>query len=98
MATALSEAVQAALLAWVPISPRLAITRLKRTTVNITVVAVYVPTLDAAEEAGNSFYDDLEDAVDRVPSGDMLMERKTRSRGHGNTAYHGQVFSTHEVR
>ncbi len=40
---------------------------------NLTVVAVYVPTLDAAEETKDSFYDDLQDAVGRVPSGDMLI-------------------------
>ncbi len=40
VAIAISEAAQAVLLAWVPISPRLASTRLKGTTVNLTVVAV----------------------------------------------------------
>ncbi len=32
-----------------------------------------MPTLDAAEEAKDSFYDDLQDAVDRVPEGYMLI-------------------------
>ncbi len=73
VAVALSEAAQAALLAWLPISSRLANARLKGTTVNLIVVAVYAPTLDAAEEAKGSFYDDLQDAVDRVPAGDMLI-------------------------
>ncbi len=58
----------AALLAWVPISSRLASGRLKGTTVNLTVVAVYAPTLDAAEEAKDSFYDDLQHAVNRAPA------------------------------
>ncbi len=40
---------------------------------NLTVVTVYVPTLNAAEEAKDSFYDDLQDAVDRVHAGDMLI-------------------------
>ncbi len=73
VAIALSEAAQAALLAWVPISSRLARALLKGTTVNLTVIAVYAPTLDAAQERKNSFYDDLQDAVGRVPSGDMLI-------------------------
>ncbi len=38
----------------------------------LTVIAVYAPTLDAEEEAKGSVYDDLQDAVDNVPSGDML--------------------------
>ncbi len=38
---------------------------------NLTVVAVYAPTLGAAEEAMDSFNDDLQDAVDRVPERDM---------------------------
>ncbi len=46
VAIALSETEQAALLAWVPILSRLARARLKGTTVNFTVTAVYAPTLD----------------------------------------------------
>ncbi len=37
---------------------------------NLTVKTVYAPTLDAAEEAKDSFYDDLQDTDDRVPAGD----------------------------
>ncbi len=51
VAIALSEAAQAALLAWVPISSRLASARFKGTALNLTIIAVYAPTLDAAEEA-----------------------------------------------
>ncbi len=58
MAIALSEAAQAALLAWVPISSRLASAQLKGTAGNLTVLAVYAQTLDAAEETKDSFYDD----------------------------------------
>ncbi len=43
IAIAISQAAQAALLAWVPISPRLASTRMKETEVNLTVIAVYAP-------------------------------------------------------
>ncbi len=35
----------------------------------LTVIAVYATTLDAAEETKYSFYDDLQDAVGRVPAG-----------------------------
>ncbi len=40
---------------------------------NLTVVAVYALTLDAAEEVKDSFFDDLHDAINRVPAGDMLI-------------------------
>ncbi len=40
---------------------------------NLTVVAVYAPTVDAAEEVKDSFFDALQDAVDRVPAGGMLI-------------------------
>ncbi len=73
MAIALSESAQAAPLVWVPISSRPATVPLKGTTVNLPVIAVYAPTLDAAGEATTSFYDDLQDAVNRVPAGDMLI-------------------------
>ncbi len=70
VAIALSEAAQAGLLAWVPISSRVASAWLKGTTVNFAVIAVYAPALDAAEETKDSFYDDLQDAV---PTGDMVI-------------------------
>ncbi len=50
VAIALSQAAQAALLAWVPISSRLASARFKGTTVNLTVIAEYASTLDADGE------------------------------------------------
>ncbi len=48
---ALYDAGQAALLAWVQTSPRLASARLKAGTVTPTVVAIFVPTLDEGEDA-----------------------------------------------
>ncbi len=68
---------------------------------NLTVVAVYAPTLDAAEKAKDSFYNDLQDAVNRVPAGDMLIvagDWNSRPGPAGYTAYPGQVCSWHEVR
>ncbi len=73
VAIAHSEATQAALLAWVPISSRPASARLKGTMANLTVIAVYAKTLDAPEETNYSFYDDLHDAVGGVPAGNMLI-------------------------
>ncbi len=70
MAIAPRKAAQAALLAWVPMSSRLASARLKGATVNLTVVAVHAPKLDADQEVKDSFSDDLQEAFDRVPAGD----------------------------
>ncbi len=55
------------------VSSRLASARLKGMTVNLTVIAVYAPTLDAAEETKDSFYDNLQDAVGSVSTGNMLL-------------------------
>ncbi len=55
VAIALSEAAKAALLAWVPISSRLASACMKRTVVNLTVIAVYATNRDAEEEATDPF-------------------------------------------
>ncbi len=41
--------------------------------VNLTVIAVYASTLDAAEETKYSFTDDLQGAVGGVPAGNILI-------------------------
>ncbi len=73
VANTLNEAAQVALLASRPISPRLTSVPLKGVSVNLTVEAIYAPTLDATEEAKGSFYDDLQDAIDSTPSGNMMI-------------------------
>ncbi len=40
---------------------------------NLTVIAVYATTLDADVQTKYSFYEDLQDAVDRILVGDMLI-------------------------
>ncbi len=67
---------------------------------SLTVVAVYAPTLDAAEEVKDSFYDDLQDAVNRVPAGDVLIVAGDWNArpGPADPAHPGQVCSWHEVR
>ncbi len=59
-----------------PTSSRLTTAQLKGTTVNLTIVAAYAPTLDAAE--GGALYVDLRDAVDRFPTVDMLIDWNAR--------------------
>ncbi len=73
VAIALSQAARAALLAWVPISSRLASARFKGTTVNLTVISVYASTLGADEETKFSFYDDLQASGGRNPAVYMLI-------------------------
>ncbi|CAI9726958.1 Hypothetical predicted protein [Octopus vulgaris] len=71
VATALSPDAQAALLAWQPISHRLALVRLKGQISNVSVIAVYAPTLNADDADKMQFYADLQAAVDDVPSSDV---------------------------
>ncbi len=71
VAITFSEAMQAALLDWVSISPRFASAHLKGATVNVSVVAVNAQTLNAVEEAKDYFYGDLQDAIDSAPSRGM---------------------------
>ncbi len=59
----LSETAQAALLMWGPISLRLDSACVKGVIVNLIVIVVYAPTLDAKEDVKNSFYDGLQDTV-----------------------------------
>ncbi len=96
----LTEATQAALLAWLPIPFRLASARLKGTTLKLTVIPVYVPTPDAAEATKYSFNDDLQDAVGGVPAGNMLVVAGNWNARPGPVdaaTYPGQVDSWHEV-
>ncbi|CAE1309668.1 Craniofacial development protein 2 [Acanthosepion pharaonis] len=73
VAIALGPVARAALLAWEPVSHRLAMVRLKGAVINITVISVYAPTLNTAEEDKDIFYRDLQAVVDRTPSIDLLV-------------------------
>ncbi len=59
VALVLSSAANAALLDWVPVSPRLTRIRLKGAVADICVIAVFAPTLDAADDVKGEFYADL---------------------------------------
>ena len=69
---ALSPLAPAALLAWEPVFHTLATVRLKSAVVNISVISVYAPTLNAAGKDKDIFYRDLQAVVDRTPSIDFL--------------------------
>ncbi len=70
--------------------------------VNLTVIAVYASTLDAAEETKYSFYDDLQDAVGTIPALNMLIVAEDCNARPGpvdtvTRHFPGKVCSWHEV-
>ncbi len=74
------------------------VARLKGTTVNLTVIAVDSQTLDADKKAKN-----LQDAVDSVPAGVMLIVAGDWNAKPGpvdmfHTTFADQNCSWHEVR
>ncbi len=56
-----------------PISPHLVCAHLKGAIPNLKFKVVYAPAPDAEGEAKGSFHDDVQNAVGRVPAGDMLI-------------------------
>ena len=70
---ALSPKANSALLSWQPVSPRLAIARFKGHPFNISVVAVYAPTLAADPCDKDEFYGQLQAAVNEVSRQDVLI-------------------------
>ena len=63
---------------WEAVSERIVYCRLRAHPINITLVSVYSPVnpqpgQTAAAAASDSFYDDLQRTIDKVPSGDMLL-------------------------
>ena len=73
VAIALSQPANAALLEWRPISSRMAKIRLKGEVLNLTIIAVYAPTLQSSDDSKDEFYSSLQNAVSSVPSQDMLI-------------------------
>jgi len=69
---ALNQKARAALLAWEPVSPRLARIRLKAGPMNITIIAIYAPTEVSAEADKDAFYEELRALMARVPRKDLL--------------------------
>ncbi len=94
VAIALSEAAQVALLAWMKISPRLAGAYMKGVIMNRIAMSVYAPTLDAEEDAKDSFYNDIQHAIDSVPVGDMLIVPVDRKDPVQWTRQHGTSWKS----
>ncbi|CAE1287454.1 unnamed protein product [Acanthosepion pharaonis] len=66
VALALSDQANNALLAWEPVSSHLARVRLRGALFNISIIAVYAPTLDADEVTKDAIYDSLQAVMDGI--------------------------------
>ena len=73
VAFALSPSANSALIAWEPISPRIALARFNGRPFNLTVIATYAPTLQSEDAIKDEFYEHLQDVVNTVPRRDMLI-------------------------
>ena len=73
VAITLSSNAHKALMSWTPVSPRIALARLRGRPFNITIVSVYAPTLAADNSTKDDFYEQLQDAVNNVPRNDILV-------------------------
>ena len=73
VAIAMNKRARDALLAWEPISERIAVARFKGTITNMTVVAVYAPTLNSDDTVKYDFYAQLQAVMDRTPQRDLML-------------------------
>ncbi|KAK2705916.1 hypothetical protein QYM36_016061, partial [Artemia franciscana] len=64
---------QKALIEWEPVSSRLAKARFRSKLFNVTVFAVYAPTRVSSEQAIDTFYAELNEAVKKTPKRDLLI-------------------------
>ena len=72
VAFAISGPANNALMAWEPISPRIAVARFRGSLHNTTIIAVYAPTNAGDAAMKDEFYDKLQNTVNRVPRRDVL--------------------------
>ncbi len=72
VAIAMTKQVHNTLLAFDPISERIATARFKGSLTNMSVIAVYAPTLQADETVKSEFYEQLQATMDRIPPRDLL--------------------------
>lgn len=73
VAIAIRDKIRKSLMSWSPISPRLASIRLRGKYVNISIVAVYAPTLSSSDEVKDDFYRDLKKTLKDIPRRDLLI-------------------------
>jgi exonuclease III len=73
VAIAVSANANKALISWTPVSQRLATARFKGHPFNISVIAVYAPTLAADSHVKDDFYEHLQAIVNQIPRRDILV-------------------------
>ena len=70
----MSKEAKKSMIEWTPISERLMVGRFKSRYTKLSVIQCYAPTNDAEEETKDTFYQQLQKALDNVPSHDVLLE------------------------
>ena len=73
VAIAMNQVASNTLLQWEPISPRIAVARFAGKPFNLTLIAVYAPTVPSATADKDAFYYQLQDVVSRVTRKDIVM-------------------------
>lgn len=73
VALVLSAKTNKALISWTPVSSRIATARFRGQPFNVTVIAVYAPTLAADPGDKDEFYENLQAVVNQVPKRDILI-------------------------
>ena len=68
-----------------PMSPRVITIRLKAHPINLTIIQVYAPTPDASDENLESFYNTVQEALDKIPPRDLLVMMGDWNSKVGNT-------------